>query len=308
LLSPLTAQSLVRPDQQLVKLSTTTSVGAALKVLAEKRILSAPVWDEAQKKDVGFFDVLDFVGYLQDHGNVADNAAAAAAAVFATEVVKLVNYSRRDPTLTVSGKTSLFEVVQRMDKMRVHRLAVTDDKGIVGAVVTQSSVIAFAATHLLEHVSLSKRIGDTGIGTWPVVAVYDTDSTWEAFRKIRSYNLSAVGVIDHDQRLLGSISSADLRGITEESFNELKLSTGEYLARRRDTTANASTASPPPPPSSSSSSSSSSFYSIKPSLPVGEVIATLYKYHLHRLFVVDEQLKPLRVITLSDIIALLASS
>jgi len=111
LLSPLTVQSLVRPEQQLVKLSTTSSVGAALKVLAEKRILSAPVWDEAQKKDVGFFDVLDFVGYLQDHGNVANNAAAA---VFATEVVKLVNYSRRDPALTVSGKTSLFEVVKRM--------------------------------------------------------------------------------------------------------------------------------------------------------------------------------------------------
>ena len=56
-----------------------------MQLLAEKRILSAPVWDEAQHKDVGFFDVLDFVGYLQDHG------AAGAAAVFATEIVKLVS-------------------------------------------------------------------------------------------------------------------------------------------------------------------------------------------------------------------------
>jgi len=179
--------------------------------------------------------------------------------------------------------------------MRVHRLAVTDDKGIVVAVVTQSSLIAFAATHVLPHSVLNKTVRDTGIGTWPVVAVYDTDSTWEAFRKIRSYNLSAVGVINHDQRLLGSISSADLRGITEESVDELKLSTGEYLARHRNN-------------NNGSTTSSSSFFSIKSSLPVGEVIATLYKYHLHRLFVVDEQLKPIRIITLSDIIALFASS
>jgi 5'-AMP-activated protein kinase, regulatory gamma subunit len=194
--------------------------------------------------------------------------------------------------LTVSGKTSLFEVVVRMEKMRVHRIAVTDDKGVIMAVVTQSSVIAFAATHLIQHVSLTQRVGDTGIGTWPVATVYDTDSTSEAFRKIRGYNLSSVGVVNHDQRLLGSISTGDLRGINEDTFGELKLPAGEFLARRNNSVA----------------ANSSSFFTIKATLPIGEIISTLYQRHLHRVFVVDNNLKPLRVITLSDIVALLASS
>lgn len=51
----------------LVRVPSTATIEQALAVLSERRILSAPVYDESFNTDLGFVDMLDIVAFAVDN-------------------------------------------------------------------------------------------------------------------------------------------------------------------------------------------------------------------------------------------------
>jgi len=171
---------------------------------------------------------------------------------------------------------------------RIHRVAVTDERGQIKNVVTQSDVIAYAAKNLpiLPKRLLKRTIQELGL-LHPVVTSRLDNPFYESLEILYKNRMSGIALCDESGRLAGNFSASDLRGITPQSFNYFTKSTVKFLTK--------STMQTLLPPVSCSEDNLAS-----------EVIQTLFSERVHRCYATTPGGIPIGVITLGDIVKLLA--
>ncbi|KAJ3300628.1 hypothetical protein HK104_009285 [Borealophlyctis nickersoniae] len=108
------------------------------------------------------------------------------------------------------------------------------------------------------------------------------------FKKMRAHNVTSVGIVDHEDHLISSLSAANLRGLNKERLAEVVKPVLVFLRN--------SMGEVPPP------------HICTPKFTLAQVIAHLLRERLHRVFVVDEDQVPLGVISLSDVISMFEAS
>jgi len=258
--------------------------------LRQNKILGAVVVDKDDRVR-GFVDVYDILTYLI---LVSSQGKEEASMDQVKEVVKnypyvadsfrignLVNLSGTNQMQTVGEKTPLIEVMRFFAK-EVHRVAVETSEGKVVGVFSQSDLIKVFAQ---RGVSLGRLIDmplqQLGLGVGDVFCVNESDFLFSALQKMRANRLSAAAVIDRRGLLVANFSVSDLKGIDPQSLESLSLTVKEFLFK---------TYGFPKPP-----------VVVKPWETVEHVLLKLTFHGVHRVWVVDDNQKPIGLISMTDL-------
>lgn len=195
-------------------------------------------------------------------------------------------------------------------EVNLHHVVVTNDKRDIVGFISQSRVINFIAEHIDKFPEIADKTLETCLKNFsgmegmerPVVTCHiRNDTVMTAFQKMIEAKVSGLAVVDDNGKLVGSFSSSDIKvpEITyptecyqrcdEFSFvNDLYLPVGQLLTRL------------PLAPTNQANSLTPVACMLDETL--GSTIHKLDENKVHRIFVVDEQNHPSKVLSLCDAI------
>jgi len=296
-------ENILDQGRLLVKAQYFEEVSDLLKKMSDAKILSAVVVDSDPRIGVvGFVDVLDLMIYVIDVADQSgrditkesmENLKWEGKCFERQNIGSLVNVSRANPMYTIDSKASLEEAVQLM-AAEVHRLAVVDEKctpcHYISNVLSQSDVVHYIATQGASFGGgrMSKRITEAGLSPLGVATVLESNNVIAVLRYMRDYKIGGVGIVDTFGRLVANFSATDLLGLTADKFALLALPVKEFLQRLHGGTIKE--------PVVSTSADT-----------VATLLSKFVDHKVHRIYIVDNQMIPTGVISMTDIMQFLLS-
>jgi len=297
---------------ELVMVQASDSISDVLEKLAQNFIQSAPVID--QNGIIGFIDVLDLVSFAcsivgMERTKPLDHVMKKFMEEFNKPVLEIMNISMRDRWMDIPSMRNLQDFVKQLAKPNVHRVTVSDETGHIG-IITQSSLLQF----LYENrASLGERIKLRVADLWPeskhIATIRYDESVIRAFRDITRDHISGLAVVNNEGKLVGNISASDIKhaglsqyfGHIPSLVYDLSLPISSFLNLLK-----------PDNPFGKNKIPDFLHVSVKKEDTlerVMEILCSTYrtssfaKTHIHRVYVVDEEGKPIRAITNGDVIA-----
>jgi len=280
---------------------------SVLKRLSEWKVSSAPVWDEEQNQFVGLIDMADLVATVSTIIEAKVEAMEKSTLtwddhdIMAKQTVgDLMDFSEQNPFQTIMESDPLVYALNMFSSNAdIHRVAVfkseaNPDDNLVG-LLTQSRVLEFIYQngHHWNHDIGKKKMKEVKPVDYTNVALSSfrepvekcllTEPTWQAYRRISHKEISALAVTNNSGVLMGCLSVSDLKRSGGDFLNDLYLPVGEYIKKSR------------PLPGG---------ISCTDDCTVDEAIRLTISNKIHRIFVVDDKSKPLRVVSLCDFISL----
>jgi len=298
ILQKTTVKHLIINKKPLVAVKDNHSLRDTLKVLAEKNILSVPVLDHVSGNFIGFVDVLDISGYVLSFWSKNlprwKSHHFPSSDFFNSEVRSVLNFSGVDTPAAVDEHTTLKDLIkifnqpQKHHHHHLHRVAVASN-GVIVNILSQSDVVTFLYANL-ENLPISNQPVANLITTHhPIVVRVDTPFV-EALELLYRNRVTGIALVDESFHLDGNLSASDLRGIIPFSFDAFDHSVLQFLAKGTKT----GLAGPS--------------VTCAPGSPLRDVITSLVTQQVHRAYVVDDNNRPLGVISMSDIIAVIGAS
>ena len=236
-----------------------------------------------------------------------------------------------DGFLNTDNKKDLGDVSRKRHVF--HRLALVDARGELCHIVSQSDVIKFVYEHLDEFGSIAEDTAEAlGFvrGEAYVVKVSPETPAIDAMVLMEERDISAVAVVNAAGEIIGNFSISELRNIMSEHFGSLALPVGEFLALEHGTEyagyAANHRASVDGPLGESPKPSESGFKFARdpemrgksksaPGHEVGQRLITceqgttlraimekIVRHRLHRVYVCTDEMIPVGVITLTDLL------
>lgn len=314
---------LVQAGRDILVISSQEDTTAAFKKLVDKGVLSAPVWDPASKKYVGFLDVKDLVSFVvfreeekeRDHIRKTSSANSllelpkadmrqyfdVAARMYATPSagINVTYLARRHAFHPVHPEAPLAEVVRVLGTSGVHRVPVVDSTtGKVVDIISQSTFVQFLAKNRGEIADLlGETIEQSQLGSRPVLPVNATDSALHTFQVMSKHNRSGVAVVEADTgRFVGNTSGTDLKLLLADLDRTQQLLGGsilDFLSAVRQ---------------SDVGDTKYPAIAISRTTTIGGVLDKLAATRIHRLFVADDAhgYKPEAVISITDMLRYLS--
>jgi len=294
--------SLIPKNQQLITVNANQPVPAAFRVLAQNNIYSAPAQDPASGEIVGFLDLVDVVTCIlqifsdqQKKKNLQSGQHADFYKLLQEveqfdlqNTAKVVDLSKRNPLVPVAPSTSVLEVMEIFVRTGVHRVPLMENKKVLN-VLTQSTVVSYLSSHIHELGAIAhKTVGELALGMKSVVSVSSNAKAYEAFKLMATNGITSVAVVDPDDgTLLTNMSAKDVKLIVDEAlFTKLHQTALEYVVAIRE----------------KQLLETVPVFSVHPETSFAKVLEKIVFLRVHRLYVVDNERKPVGVIALSDII------
>jgi len=178
-----------------------------------------------------------------------------------------------------------FEVATLMSN-GIHRILITDN-GMVTNVISQSDIIRAVVNRLDVMGRRARiRIDDTFLVTRPAETIENSQTVVNALHLMKQNGVSGIPVVDElSGKVIASFSSSDILGLTEDTFYTLALKIPDFLLK---------------------------FYGfIKPPIvclgsdTVENLFFKFVVYGIHRIFIVDENMTPKGVVSLTDVMKFL---
>jgi len=305
-LSQTKTQDLLEPHFKLLFARSDDTVLTTLKLLQENNILSVPVFDEKEKKWLGLvdvFDILTVLVFMSDLKTLIDIASQKEVDWYQfinnemkvlqeENVATILNSSERNPWCPVSRLLPLHSLMDMFSKdLNLHRVPIVDDDGNVIGLVTQSKVINFLYKNVDQFPDTAAiKVKDSFVPS-TVISIEADKTALDAYRLMVSNKVSGVAVVDKEGKLFGSISASDLKGSLESNlFHDLYLPIALYLEKGTPEFQRNLSQSP---------------VSCTLETNIYELLHKLASNHIHRLFVVDSDRKPIGVYSLCDIISMM---
>jgi CBS domain-containing protein len=233
-----------------------------------------------------------------------------------------------DGFLNTDNKKNIGDVSRKRHVF--HRLALVDGGGELCHIVSQSDVIKFIYEHLDEFGTIggcsAEELGFVR-GEAYVVKVPPETPAIDAMVLMEERDISAVAVVNSGGEIIGNFSISELRNIMSEHFGSLALPVGEFLALEHGTEyagyavtkdKDVSGTSPKPSESGFKFAQDREMRQKSKSAPgheVGQQLITceqgttlraimdkIVRHRLHRLYVCTDEMIPVGVITLTDLL------
>jgi CBS domain-containing protein len=285
----------IETSGEVVEIDSTVSPMDAAKVLWEKNILGAPVWDDKQRKYVGFFDMRDILSaVIASHKEHEAEDKGTSPALMATWFGKMhlsTSYlAARNPFVSCKADAPLEEVCTVLAKQTCHRIPILNDEGRCTAIISQSALVKFLVERVKDN--LDETLDEAGLEyRKDIISAKDTASALDVFELLDSNRLSGIAVVDEeDGHLVGNTSARDIKMLVfdEGKSASLDMDILSYLAALRQATPVKKERYPSAHVTETST--------------VGHAIRLLSKTGYHRVFVVDKDVKPVGVISVADVI------
>eukprot|EP01124_Arcella_intermedia_P023153 TRINITY_DN3611_c0_g1_i1.p1 TRINITY_DN3611_c0_g1~~TRINITY_DN3611_c0_g1_i1.p1 ORF type:complete len:314 (+),score=70.27 TRINITY_DN3611_c0_g1_i1:115-1056(+) len=292
--------------RQIITININDPIPTVLETLFANKISSVPVIDGEQALIgvVGIVDIIlfalnicetsqelvkyfkapgtpEFVDFHEIKNYLVDSDIQKAFGI--DSALFLTNYSRKDLLSVLPPGTSVGEVANGL--VENHRVAIGDAK--LEQFITQSDLVRVIHEKKLFGGLENKTVKELSLGTASVITIKNTERVVEAFKKIVIKKITGVGVVDENNKIVGQVSSSDIKCIstTGEMIQQLYLTYPEYRKNLEETYK--------VPLKTITVSESDTFQT---------VIATLVSNKLHRVFVAGEDNSLISVISLTDII------
>ena len=293
-----------KPIKGVIEIPSTYTPLQAAKVLWENNILGAPVWDESSKEYWGFFDMRDFTSAIVNshvenlksydpHDTTQKTTTQELLSKWLEEKhVTVKNLSTQNPFISCLPTSSLEEISPHLTEHRCHRIPIMGANGKCQSIITQSALVKAMA----EHVEDQEMLETLQQANFPykkdVVAVKDTTTAGDVFQLLVTKGLSGIAIVDEESgKLVGNTSARDIKlAVVDTSGNaSLHMDILSYLSAVRQAT-----------PTKNDKYPTSTVH--EDSCTVGHAIRLLAKTGYHRVFVVDNNSKPIGVISVADVI------
>ena len=199
----------------------------------------------------------------------------------------------RNPMVTFFTKNgSLLDICQVLTDRHKHRVPITDSSSgtpVCTGMISQSGLVAFIASKCPPG-SIDEKMTDAGLPfRKDVVKVADDASAASAFELLDSTRLSGIAVVDEDGKLIGNTSARDIKNaVMDAGRTGMDMNILSYLAKVRQSQVVKNDKYPS--------------CHVHDDATVGRVVNLLAKTGFHRVFVVDDDMKPIGVVSVADII------
>lgn len=289
----LTALGILEANRPMITIGKKESIKEVFHKLVDNGILSLPVYDNHKGLYTKFVDVLDVLVYtvnvLSADITKSGYETICSHPEFNASCEKLADASHRNPFYSIDSEANLKDAVDLMAKKKLYRLAVTHKTGDLAEILTQSRVVRWISGMVDVFPFAHKTIEDFNLGNKGVISVATTQDAIQGFCKILENNITGVAVVNEDGKLVANLSASDLRrlGYGTYLFAHLFLPVQAFL-----TLGDNEIRKP---------------VVIKQSTTIKEVFQTFNWSKVHRLYVVDEHHRPVGVVSVTDMIRLLAS-
>lgn len=293
------------PGGKIIQLPSDMSVLDAMKQLSEADILAAPVYDVNAGADESwtskYIGILDAVGVVfalldaYEHGSKHTSFMdlLLKEKIFGEKKIsEIAGGFLWGPFIPLEPESSLLDALLLMGKYGVHRLPVVEVGGDMSNFLTQSSVTKV----LHENADLFRIVGrqtleQAGLAapaSQGVFSVKIDSPTIEAFRVIRDKCVGAVAVVGREGNLVGTVSARDVREVIKRPnlFATLNSPLRDFFSAMHagdvDIRAPA--------------------VQVAPTETLEAVISRLMTVRIHRVFLCDDRGRPIRVISLTDVL------
>lgn len=199
----------------------------------------------------------------------------------------------RNPMVPFSTKDdSLLQICKVLMGRRNHRVPITDTSSgtrVCTGIISQSGLIAFIASKMSPE-SLDESMDDAGLPyRKDVVKVSEDATAASAFELLDAKRLSGIAVVDEDGKLIGNTSARDIKNtVMDAGRTGMDMDILSYLAQVRQSQVVKNDKYPS--------------CHVHEGATVGHVLNLLAKTGFHRVFVVDDDKKPIGVVSLRDVI------
>jgi CBS-domain-containing membrane protein len=298
-LSSILLDDVVNHKKELVRVDATDSLATAITRLQENDILSVAVYDKAAHLYLGILDmsaIMFFLVYgkfkrdVQNPSTVTVNFNLDHAR---TSVRDILGVSEEGSAAWMFGSCqTLWEVLGPFTK-GVHRAVIScvENSQDVHRMLTQTDILRWALQHRQQlqpwplagtfRSVFGARAGNS------VVTVTTEETALEAYRHMWASGVTSVGVVDPTSgRLVASLSPSDLRGLGPSRIAELLLPVLTFIR------------------ACSSKSQCESPVAVGWDSSIAEAVEKAITGRSHRVWILDEQQRPVNVISFSDMLSL----
>eukprot|EP01134_Creolimax_fragrantissima_P000026 CFRG0026T1 len=295
------AAELVYNKRNLFWVKSTSTVRDALTELNECNCLSLPVWDESKKKFIGIvttFDVLAYVAFHSfDFQGLPTSEELTSFNLRHTTVQTLIGVGEQIRSgVTMDGLNILESDATVKDVLDpftvgVQRLLIRyegkEEEPYSYRLLSQSDLVRFLYLNETSlNTNVNKSIKDLGVGSMKVQTCRITDVALHAFREIyTNETCEALAVVDDDGKLVGTLSPSDIRGFDDNDVTSVLKTVGDFLKAN-----NFGTIRWPVTVTNNST--------------LANCMSKAVLGHLHRVWIVDDDYKPVGQVSLEDILNL----
>mmetsp|Transcript_19789 Transcript_19789/g.75869 ORF Transcript_19789/g.75869 Transcript_19789/m.75869 type:complete len:336 (-) Transcript_19789:43-1050(-) len=309
-LSRFHAGDIAGEKNKIVEVASDDTLVHALEVLSSAKLLSAPVKDTKTGEYKGFVDMVDIMSVLLMSDLAAEIVEQLAMKevdwvefmkssqelINSTHVRDIVEVSGRNPWKPVKATDDLKKLISSLtQESHTQRVPIIGEEGEVVNIVTRTKLVLFLFNELPQFPSISDtKICETEWfkkRTQPVVTIPATVKAALAGETMVEKTVSGLAVVDEDGKLVGAISATDFkRCLGQNMFAAMQTPVAEFLRLTNDHFKREQSLSP---------------VVCSPDETIMSMLKKLHDNHIHRLFIVDADNKPVGVISLGDIVSYL---
>lgn len=301
------------PTRDVVSVTSSEPFDEAFMKVVAAGVLSAPLFDEASGKWVGFIDIRDLVSLSLV---VYDKVKAAAGTHDSESLLKhvwehvrhakdgltTVHMAKRNPFITIEPGAPLITLVKlllNLRSTRARRVAVVDPAtGKLVNVVSQMNLVQFVAKQLnivdehsdkVHFAELKQTVAACGCATFPALTIDEHASAYDAFKKLETSHVGGLAVVNDKGVITGNISARDIKTFAKNpKMSFMALPVKEFLAHLRGEAIDIR----------------APVMALHTTSPLRRAVFLFAGTRVHRLYVVDsdQSFKPIGVLSLSDAI------
>lgn len=307
------------PAKKPVEVDVSMTPEQAATVLWKHSVLGAPVWDASTNSYCGIFDMRDLLStVVASHKHNEDDRKSFTKWLSKglshfqefsqTKAVKQGGYTvsylaARNPFQPLTEEDTLGQAFELCAGRHYHNIPIVDkNSGRCVQFLSQSTLVKYLADHFPANKALetflNQSIAKSGLPyKKDVVSCPDTATASEVFEVMDSNRLSGIAIVSsEDGALIANTSASDIKMavklgddsdemiVADLEINILSYLSVVYQSKRATETRH---------PSSR----------VRESSTLGHTLRLLAATGYHRVFVVDEFLKPVGVVSVADIVA-----
>lgn len=236
----------VWPTRSIVWVAPNCTIGDALQILKDKKIVAVPVIDPMSNRYFGVVDILDIATFIVANFPPVDQITSqmlgelqAGGKNFSrgSTVSQAMAFGKRWsppnlPSFPFRLNSPIEELI-RVFSVGIHRVPVMDNTGKVANFISQMDLLRFLAENiylLAEGRRGERTLSDLKLVPREVRFVRGDIMVLLALQYMLNDRLSALPVLGKDGRLMANLSASDLKGLGPSDFHHLLRPTSEFLA------------------------------------------------------------------------------
>jgi len=283
----------------LITVDEDTTVGEAITKLKQNNITSAPVI--GNQGILGMVDMLDLLTFAcgkMGFKNPDYSSSKRAVGEFLAKPVKnLINVSGRDKYIALPNTSTLQSIFQLLAKPNIHRVLIHNEEGELVGLLTQSTILRFLQQNKSK---VSSLMNQKAKDVWPVgqkkVETIDFDKfVIDVLCTLVDKEISGIAVVNNEGQIVGNISASDLKRMSVDHPLQLCYDVYESIKTFMNITGDKNKPHNERLPKFDP-------IVVKTDDTVGQVVDTIVSKRIHRVYVVDENNRPVGEISLCDII------